>query len=85
MAAIVGGKATGHYRIKKGFYELTDIPVVFQTNIDKVLNNLTPAWQDDIIVVTRGTDAEHATELHAVLKSLEDHGYKASIKKLQFF
>ena len=57
-----------------GFYGLADIPVVFQTNKDQVLDNLTPAWQDDIIAVTRGTDADHEAELYAVLKKLEDHG-----------
>ncbi len=55
VAAIVGGKATGHYRFKKGFYGLADMPVVFQTKIDKDLNYETPAWQDDIKVVTRAT------------------------------
>ncbi len=85
VAAIVGGTATGHYRFKKGFYGLPDMPVVFQTKIDQVLNNLTPAWQDDVIVVTRGTDVEHEAELFAVLKQLEDHGYKASAKNSKFF
>ncbi len=85
VAAIVGGKASGHYLFKRGFYGWADMPVVFQTKIDQVLNNLTPAWQDDIIVVTRGTDADHEAELYAVLKKLEDHGYKASVNKSQFF
>ncbi len=77
VAAIVGGKATGHYRFQKGFYGLADMPVVFQTKIDKVLNYETPAWQDDIIVVTRGTAAEHGAELRKTLKRLEDNGYRA--------
>ena len=38
VAAIVGGKATGHYRFRKGFYGFADMPVVFQTKIDKVVN-----------------------------------------------
>ena len=37
VAAIVGGKATGHYRFREGFYGLADMPVVFQTKIDKML------------------------------------------------
>ena len=63
VAAIVGGKATSHYRFKRGFYGLAHMPVVFQTKIDQNLDNLTPAWQDDIIVVTRETDEEHEAEL----------------------
>ena len=42
VAAIVEGKATLHYRFRKGFYGLADMPVVFQTKIDKVLNYETP-------------------------------------------
>ena len=35
--SIIGGDFTGHYRFKKGFYGLSDIPAVFQEHIDKVL------------------------------------------------
>ncbi len=38
VAAIVGGKATGHYRFRKGFYWLADMSVVIQTKDDEVLN-----------------------------------------------
>ena len=75
-------KATGHYRFRKGFYGLANKPVVFQTKIEKVLNYETPAWPDDIIVVTRGTAGEHETELRKTFKSLED---LASAKKSKFF
>ncbi len=57
VAAIVGGKATGHCRFLKGFL------LVFQSKIDRVLDNSAKAWQDDIIVVTRGSEEEHLTEL----------------------
>ena len=50
--AIVGGEFTGLYRFIKGFYGLSDLPTVFQENIDKVLEYITPAWLDDIICVT---------------------------------
>ena len=80
VAAIVGGQATGHYRFKKGFYGL-EMPVFFQTKIDRALEYQTPAWQDDIIVVTRGTAAEHGEQLIRILTKLENHGYKASERK----
>ena len=35
--SIIGGDFTGHYRFKKGFYGLSDVPTVFQEHIDKVL------------------------------------------------
>ena len=85
MAAIVGGSATGHYRFKKGFYGLADMPVVFQHKIDQVLEGTAQAWQDDIIIVTRGTPQEHMKELETVLEKLEKHGYRASIEKSKFF
>ena len=63
VAAVVGGKAIGHYRFRKTFFGLADMPVVFQTKIDEVLNYETPSWQDDIIALTRGTVNEHEAEL----------------------
>ena len=52
--ALTGGNFSGYYRYKKGFYGLTDISTIFQENIDRTLEYCTPAWLDDIIVVTRG-------------------------------
>ena len=37
-----------------GYYSLADIPTIFQEKIDRTLEYSTPAWLDDIIVVTRG-------------------------------
>ena len=52
--ALTGGKFSGYYRFKKGFYGLADIPTIFQEKIDRTLGYCTPAWPDDIILVTRG-------------------------------
>ena len=52
--ALTGGKFSGYYRFKKGFYGLADIPTIFQEKIDRTLEYCTPACLDDIIVVTRG-------------------------------
>ena len=52
--ALTGGKFSGNYRFKKGFYGLADIPTIFQEKIDRTLGYCTPAWPDDIILVTRG-------------------------------
>ena len=35
--AITGGIVSGYYRIKKGFYWLTNIPTIFQEKIDRTL------------------------------------------------
>ena len=45
----------------------------------------TPAWLDDIIVVTRGDRKDHEKKLFDVLKKLENAGYRASEKKSEFF
>ena len=83
--SIIGGESTGHYRFKKGFYGLADIPTVFQEHIDKVLEFKTPAWLDDIICVTNGTIEEHERELREVLTKLQEADYRASERKTELF
>ena len=51
--AITGGKFSGYYRFKKGFYELAKIPAILQEKIDRTLGYSTPAWLDDILVVNQ--------------------------------
>ena len=83
--AITGGKFSGYYQFKKGFYGLADIPTIFQEKIDRTLEYSTPAWLDDIIVVTRGDRKEHEKKLFDVIKKLEDAGYRTSERKFEFF
>ena len=83
--SFIGGDFTGHYRFKKGFYGLSDIPTVFQEHIDKVLEFKTPVWLDDIICVTNGSIDDHEKELQEVLKKLQNAGYRASEKKTELF
>ena len=42
--SITGGDFTGHYRFKKGFYGLSDIPTVTQEDNDKVLEFKIPVF-----------------------------------------
>ena len=83
--SIIGGDFTGHYRFKKGFYVLSDIPTVFQEHIDKILEFKTPVRTDDIICVTNGTIEEHEQELCEVLSKLQEAGYRASERKTELF
>ena len=76
--ALTGGKLSGYYRFKKGFYGLADVPTMFQRKIDRTLEYCTPAWLDDIIVVTRGSRQDHEKKLFDVLNKLEKAGYRAS-------
>ena len=68
-----------------GFYGLADIPTIFQEKYDRTLEYCTPAWLDDIIVVTRGNKQDHEKKLFNVLNKLEKAGYRASKKKSEFF
>ena len=83
--AITGGNFSGYYRVKKGFYGLADIPKIFHEKIDRTLEYSTPAWLDDIIVVTRGSREEHEKKIFEILKKLEKAGYRASERKSEFF
>ncbi len=80
VIAIVGGNCTGHYQFNRGFYGLADKPVVLQDKLDKVLEGTAPAWQDDMIVVTRGTAQDHFDKVAVTLEKLDMNGYKASIR-----
>ena len=81
----MGGNATGHYRFNRGFYGLANMPVIFQEKFDKTIQNTAPAWQDAVIIVTRGPIEKHKKELDEVLGLLEKQGYKASFKKYKLF
>ena len=83
--AVTGGNFTGYYRFLKGFYGLADIPTIFQEKIDQKLENKHPAWLDDIIVVTKGSNEEHMKELIDVLTKLESAGYRLRETKSEFF
>ena len=85
VEATVGGISAGHYRFLKRFYGLADTPVVFQAKINRVLDDLAQAWQDDIIVVTRGSIDEHEERLAKFLEKLEEHGYRANLEKSKLF
>ena len=50
-----------------------------------LLEYCTPAWLDDIIVVTQGNKQDHEKKLFDVLNKLEKAGYRASKKKSEFF
>ena len=57
--ALTGENFIGYYRFKRGFYGLADIPTIFQEKIVQTQEYCTPAWLDDIIVVTRGNKQDH--------------------------
>ena len=81
----LGGKLSGYYQFKMGFYGSADIPTIFQEEIDRPLEYCTPAWFDEIIVVTRGDRKHHEKKLFAVFRKLEITVYRATEIKSDFF
>ena len=57
--AQTGEKHSGYYKLKKVFYGLPNIPSIFQEKNDRTLGYCTPAWLDDLIVVSCGNKQEH--------------------------
>ena len=66
--SLVGGKSTGTYRFRTGFYGLTTMPAEFQRVMDTILSELTQehAFIDDILVVTKGTEIEHIAAVEKI-------------------
>ena len=84
--SIVGGKATGTYRFRTGFYGLTDMPNEFQKAMDSTLLNLlqTFCFIDDVLIVSRGSITEHNALVEAAIKRLEEEGFSLKLEKCEF-
>ena len=83
--ALTGGNFSGYYRFKKGFYRLADNPTIFKEKIDRTIEYCTPAWLDDIIVVTCGNKQDNEKKIFDTLIKLEKAGYRASKRISEFF
>ena len=68
--AIIGGKASGIYRFKTGFYGLTVMPTEFQRIMEDLLINIF-IFIDDILIVTKGTKEEHEENVSEVFRKLD--------------
>ena len=84
--SILGGKATGTYRFKTGFYGLTDMPTEFQKAMDRTLLNVlnTFCFLDDILIVTVGSVAKHNEMVEEVMKLIDAEGFSLKLKKCDF-
>ena len=74
---IVGGKATGTYRFKTGFYGLTDMPTEFQKAMDRTLSGCvnTFCYLDDVLIVSVGSIERHNELVEIALKKLYEEGF----------
>ena len=84
--SLVGGKSTGTYRFRAGFYGLTTMPAEFQRVMDTILAEFPQAhaFIDDILVVTKGTEIEHISTVEKILRKLDRENMALKLIKCQF-
>ena len=84
--SLVGGKSTGTYRFKNGFYGLTSMPAEFQKVIDNLLKEFPQAnaFIDDILIASKGTKIEHIALMEKILKKLDVSNVALKLRKCEF-
>ena len=60
--SMTGGKLTGYFRFKRGFYGLSDTTTILQKKA-RTLNYQTPVWLDDKTKVTKRNKDKHRKKL----------------------
>ena len=84
--SLVGGKSTGTYRFKNGFYGLTSMPAEFQKVIDNLIEEFPQAnaFIDDILIASKGTKIEHIALVETILKKLDVSNVALKLRKCEF-
>ena len=84
--SLVGGRSTGTYRFKTGFYGLTTMPAEFQRVMDAILAEFpcAHAFIDDILVISKGTKIEHIALVEKILAKLDKENMALKLEKCQF-
>ena len=76
----------GTYRFQTGFYGLTDMPAEFHKAMDYTVIGLrnTYCFLDDILIVSKGSKAEHIQYVLKCLKRLDDENLWINLPKCHF-
>ena len=84
--SLIGGRSTGLYRIKTGFYGVTTMPAEFQRAMDCILAEYPQAhaFIDDNLVVTKGTAIDHIATVEKTLKKLDRENMSLKLTKFKF-
>ena len=84
--SLVGGRSSGTYGIRTGFYGLTSMPAEFQRVMDSILNEFhqANAFIDDILVITKGTEVEHISLVEKILRKLNRENISLKLPKCEF-
>ena len=82
----VGGKGTGTYHFRTGFYGLSTMPAEIQRVMDTILSEFPQAhaFIDAILVVTKGTEFEHISAVEKILRKLDWEKISLKLTKCQF-
>ena len=83
--SLVGGRSTGTYRFRTGFYGLTSMPAEFQRVMDSILNEFPQAnaFIDDILVATKETEVEHISLVEKILRKLNRENISLKLPKFE--
>ena len=81
--SLIGGRATGTYRFKTGFYGVTTMPAELQHTMDCILAGYPQvhALIDDILVVIKGTAIDHIATVEKILKKLNRENLSLKLTK----
>ena len=84
--SLIGGRSTGTYRFKTGFYGLTTMPAEFQRAMDCMLAEYPQAhtFINYILVVTKGTVIDHIATVENILKELDRENMSLKLTKCKF-
>ena len=83
---IVGGNSTGTIRFLTWFYELADMPAEIQKAMDRTISHAKNTFCvfDDILIVSKGEESEHAKLVEKVPKNLDDEKVASKIQNWNF-
>ena len=70
--SLVGGRSTGTYRFRAGFYGLISKPAEFQRVMNSILNKFPQAntFIDAILVTTKGTEVKHISLVEKICRKI---------------
>ena len=79
----IGGRATGTYAFKTGFFGLTILPPEIHKFLDKIHRKIPNsfAFIDNILIVTKGNKEDHMKKVDEVFRALVEAGIRLKVQK----
>ena len=72
--SLVGGKSTGTYSIKTGFYGLRTMPAKVLRTMDAIISEILQFHHfiDDNLFISKGSEVEHIITMEKILKKVDN-------------